>query len=81
MNYHYSPIYIFCVIVVLILFWAIYFTPAIIARGRKNSGTILLCNLLFGATGVGWLICLIWALKSERRKKYKTSNPHSLTRI
>jgi Na+/melibiose symporter-like transporter len=64
-NYLYSPIYIITVLLLSAIGAGIYFTPAIIARGKKNSGTIFLCNLFFGVTGVGWIVCLIWAIHSE----------------
>ncbi|HVW14047.1 MAG TPA: superinfection immunity protein [Mucilaginibacter sp.] len=42
-----------------------YFAPTIIARYKKNAMAIFLCNLFFGATGVGWIICLGWAIMSD----------------
>jgi hypothetical protein len=46
----------------LVLF-LIYFAPAIIAflRGHLSSIAILITNLVFGWTGIGWLIALIWS--------------------
>lgn len=49
-----------------------YFIPALIARDKTNWRTILIFNLLAGWTVIGWLIALIWALKS----KSKTANQH-----
>ena len=43
----------------------IYFLPAIVGRKKRNAGTIFLCNLFFGATVVGWVVCLIWAYSAE----------------
>ena len=42
-----------------------FFAPTIIARNKRNAWAIFFCNLFFGATGVGWIVCLIWAIKSE----------------
>lgn len=41
----------------------VYFLPSIIASDRKhpNANLIFLVNLFLGATGVAWLIILIWA--------------------
>lgn len=45
----------------------VYFIPTIIAyaRERKDASTVMLVNLLFGVTGVGWAVALIWALKHQ----------------
>ena len=41
-----------------------YFLPAVIAekRGAKHAGTILLINLVFGWTVLGWIAALICAI-------------------
>jgi hypothetical protein len=40
-----------------------YFLPAIVAfsRGHKNSGAILILNLLLGWTMLGWVGALVWS--------------------
>ena len=45
----------------------LYFLPAIIAFGRskRDSGAILVLNLLLGWTAIGWVIALVWALKQD----------------
>ena len=50
-------------LVLISVFLIIYFLPYSIARRRNhpNAGTIFWCNLLFGGTGWGWVICLVWA--------------------
>jgi hypothetical protein len=48
--------------VVLVIGALFYFMPWIIGRKKRNSGTLFFCNLFFGCTGVGWVVCLIWAL-------------------
>ncbi|MFN0291209.1 superinfection immunity protein [Pedobacter helvus] len=52
---------IFISIIVLFL----YFLPSIIARNKKDVLSIFLLNLFLGATGVGWVIALVWACKKE----------------
>ena len=47
---------------------AIYFLPTIIASQRGHSvGGVLVLNLLFGWTGIGWFALLLWALVSQPR--------------
>mgnify|MGYP006433950487 CR=1 FL=1 len=42
---------------------AVYFIPAIIAmaRGHRQSGAILVINLILGWTFLGWIAALVWA--------------------
>jgi len=42
----------------------LYFLPAIIGSKRQvnNSGWLFVVNLLFGLSGVGWIVCLLWAV-------------------
>ena len=50
---------------ILVLF---YFLPTIIAARRGHHVTgILLLNLFFGWTGIGWLGMLLWAMLSWPR--------------
>ena len=55
----------------LIIGAVLYFLPTIIvlARGRKDGCGIFLVNLIFGVTGIGWLIALIWSLTGEGKKR------------
>lgn len=48
----------------LLLSIIFYFIPAIIAYARrhKHREPIGILNLIFGWTGVGWIVCLIWSL-------------------
>lgn len=52
-----------------IVFLMVYFVPTLIAllRGHKNSGPILLVNLILGLTLVGWFVALVWCLSSNTR--------------
>ncbi|HEX4032755.1 MAG TPA: superinfection immunity protein [Terracidiphilus sp.] len=50
----------------------LYFLPAIIAavRHTHNSGGILLLNIFFGWTLIGWVIALVMAFSSTPRYVY-----------
>jgi hypothetical protein len=52
----------------LSLLCLVYFLPTLIAahRGHHITG-ILLLNLFFGWTGIGWFVLLLWALLSAPR--------------
>jgi hypothetical protein len=43
---------------------ALYFLPFLVALGRHNvsTGAIFVVNFLFGWTGIGWILTLVWAL-------------------
>ena len=46
----------------------LYFLPTIIAAHHGHSvAGVLLLNLLFGWTGIGWIALLLWALLSAPR--------------
>ena len=51
---------------VLLAVFLIYFIPTFVAfrRGHPNRWTILVINLVFGGTGIGWFGSLIWALNA-----------------
>jgi Superinfection immunity protein len=50
----------------LLLLTAIYFLPTLVAAHRGHSvAGILLLNLFFGWTGIGWAAMLLWALVSR----------------
>ena len=43
----------------------LYFLPTIVAANRGHEVTpVLLINLFFGWTGIGWIAMLLWALLS-----------------
>ena len=55
-----------CVLAAVFLAFMIaaYFAPLFVARMRRKADgvlDILIVNLLFGWTGLGWLIAFIWA--------------------
>jgi hypothetical protein len=43
----------------------LYFLPSIIAHNKRDFTAILLVNLLFGWTVIGWIIALVWACAAE----------------
>ena len=47
--------------------FAIYFLPSIIAlaRSKRDIVAILLLNLFLGWTMIGWVVALVWALKTD----------------
>ena len=49
----------------------LYILPSIIADKRQNSGSIKRLNLWLGWTGIGWIVALIWALRSPKRQPRK----------
>lgn len=48
---------------------AIYFLPAIIASSHTNDYSVLLVNLFFGWTFIGWIIALIMSTSSKSKKE------------
>jgi Superinfection immunity protein len=47
--------------------FAMYFLPSIIAlaRSKRDIVGILLLNLFLGWTMIGWVVALVWALKTD----------------
>jgi hypothetical protein len=58
----YSPM-----LVAVLLAVAVYLSPSFLAfrRNKTDKKRILIWNILFGWTAVGWWICLYLALKKE----------------
>jgi hypothetical protein len=44
-----------------------YFLPSIIAlaRSKRDIGGIVLLNFFLGWTMIGWVIALVWAVKTD----------------
>lgn len=54
--------------ITLFLMFALYFLPSIVASHRGHAvGGILILNVLFGWTGIGWVALLLYALVSAPR--------------
>jgi hypothetical protein len=49
----------------------IYLLPTWIAIGKRRSFLIFMTNLVFGATGAGWIVALIWAICTPKKEKIK----------
>ncbi len=58
---------IFTSLVLLLVALALYGVPSVVAfvREHKNAMTILILNIFFGWTFVGWVICLAWAFSKD----------------
>jgi hypothetical protein len=56
-------------LIILVPVFAVFFLPTIVALERRSSrvATVLLINVILGATGVGWAIALVIALNSPPR--------------
>jgi hypothetical protein len=52
---------------------AVYLIPSIVATARHhhNSLSILLLNIFFGWSGLGWIGALIWACTTTSQEKSK----------
>jgi hypothetical protein len=44
-----------------------YFLPSItaLARSKRDIAAIILLNFFLGWTMIGWIVALIWAVKSD----------------
>ncbi len=60
----------------IILLTIAYGLPTIIAIKRKHRNVlpIFLLNVIFGGTGIIWIICLIWSLTDNTRKSWVRNN-------
>jgi hypothetical protein len=47
--------------------FVMYFLPSIIAfaRSKRDTMAILLLNFFLGWTMIGWVVALVWALKTD----------------
>ncbi len=49
-------------------FWfVVYFLPSILAfaRSKRDTAAIVLLNLFLGWTMIGWVVALVWAVKTD----------------
>ena len=56
----------------VVIFWlSLYFTPTIIGIVRKKKDTIAIAvlNMFLGWTFIGWIISLVWALKTDTQNQ------------
>ena len=49
-----------------------YFLPSFVAAavGNRNSGTIFLLNLFLGWTVLGWIVALVWVVRSPSNRRH-----------
>jgi len=61
------------IVLLLVALFIFYFLPAIVARWFRHPQTaaIFMLNFLFGWTGIGWGIALIWAFTKERKPTWR----------
>jgi hypothetical protein len=61
----------FDTIVLFIVVPGLYLLPSIIAYRRKHArgGPIMLVNLLFGWSIIGWIVAFIWAISDPPEKQ------------
>jgi hypothetical protein len=47
--------------------FVMYFLPSIIAlaRNKRDIGAIILLNFFLGWTMIGWVVALVWAVKTD----------------
>lgn len=57
------------ILMLLLIAAAIYLIPTFVAfsRGHPNRWVILIINVVFGGTGLGWLGSLVWACSAVHR--------------
>lgn len=61
-------------VILLVVAAVIYFLPSIVAGARgKATGTggVLLVNLFFGWTLIGWLLAFVWACSGKTDRDVK----------
>jgi len=59
------------IVIIGIIVILTYFLPTFIAAMRNHTSTlaIFIVNLVFGASGIGWIVALIWALADNGRNR------------
>ena len=67
--------------VISALIIVVYFVPALIAnlRDTENVEAILLVNLVFGWTVLGWIAALIWAIVEKLKVKSAIDSSYTPT--
>jgi hypothetical protein len=49
----------------------LYFLPTFLAFSKKNLREVLLLNLCFGWTIIGWIWSLVWAIRGKSPLPYQ----------
>ena len=66
------------VILICAVSLAIYFAPALVARGKRTFGSVMAINFFLGWTVIGWVVALAWALKDDTPTKIIVNSPATL---
>jgi hypothetical protein len=53
------------ILLVVVFGLAVYFVPTIIAWNKRQGSSVMIVNLVFGWTIVGWVGALAWALMND----------------
>ena len=71
----------FVIIIIILISFAIYFLPSIIAilKRKSNMLAIILLNVFLGWTFVGWLVSLIWSVTNDVEESRIVINNNNLT--
>ncbi|MFD0794637.1 superinfection immunity protein [Mucilaginibacter litoreus] len=59
--------------IIAIVCVVVYFIPTLLGRNKKCANSILLLNIFFGWTIIGWFAALIWARYGEASSKVSFS--------
>ena len=61
---------IILLLVLIVIGFVFYFLPSVIAtfRAHHQLAAIIVINLFFGWTFIGWVICLAWAVSATREQ-------------
>jgi hypothetical protein len=60
-----------------IVVFGLYFLPSIVAlaRGVKNSGSVVIVNIFLGWTLIGWVVALAMAARTEKKSPITPVEP------
>ncbi len=70
-------------ILLIIAGFVFYFLPTIVAGNRETKGFagVLIVNLLFGWTILGWIVALVWAFSDSPSDEGKRTCPFCAEKI
>jgi len=54
---------------ILLLVLLVYFLPSMVAIRRERSGGVIILNVFWGWTLVGWFVALTWAMSLKMPRK------------
>ncbi len=56
------------ILLILVIFFMVYFTPTIAAIGKKGLAGVFVINFFLGWTLIGWVVALAWAVSSDKKE-------------